>query len=236
MNKNALKKRWIPVLAAAVVLEAAVLFLLKPWQKKATPAGVNLIAETDFSRLQNGDSAWYEDAYVHSEAYTVFSFDEGREGGVSGHIENRIANDARFATDVAVEPDSLYCLSGWIKASCREGMGANLSVAGVYAFSEPLYDTEGEWRQVSFYGRTGADQHFVTVFARLGGYSGEAEGEAWFDGISLTRLDALPEGARAASWFTENSQSGEAGQEQTALGKGPFLRSEEHTSELQSRE
>ena len=223
MNKNALKKRWIPVLAAAVILAAAVLFLLKPWQKKATPAGVNLIAETDFSRLQNGDSAWYEDAYVHSEAYTVFSFDEGREGGVSGHIENRIANDARFATDVAVEPDSLYCLSGWIKASCREGMGANLSVAGVYAFSEPLYDTEGEWRQVSFYGRTGADQHFVTVFARLGGYSGEAEGEAWFDGISLTRVDALPDGVRAAAWYAEDSRNEESAQASSGRSRGPLL-------------
>ena len=223
MNKNALKKRWIPALAAAVVLAAAVLFLLKPWQKKATPAGVNLIAETDFSRLQNGDSAWYEDAYVHSEAYTVFSFDEGREGGVSGHIENRIANDARFATDVAVEPDSLYCLSGWIKASCRTGMGANLSVAGVYAFSEPLYDTEGEWRQVSFYGRTGADQHFVTVFARLGGYSGEAEGEAWFDGISLTRVDALPDGVRAAAWYAEDSRNEESAQASGGRSRGPLL-------------
>ena len=81
MNNDFLKKRWVPVLAAALLLLAAGLFILKPWQKKATPAGVNLIAETDFSHLRDGDSAWYEDAYVRNEAYTVFSFDEGRTEG-----------------------------------------------------------------------------------------------------------------------------------------------------------
>ena len=126
MNRKLRKNKWIPVLAVILVLLAPGLFILKPWQKQKTPAGVNLLPETDFSRLQDGESLWYEDAYVHSEAYTAFSFDEGRDGGVSGHIVNRIGNDARFAMDVGVEPDSLYCLSGWIRASCREGLGANL--------------------------------------------------------------------------------------------------------------
>ena len=141
MNRKLLKNKWIPVLAAVLLLLAAGLFILKPWHRPETPAGVNLIPETDFSRLQAGESLWYEDAYVHSEAYTVFSFDEGRDGGVSGHIVNRIGNDARFAMDIAVEPDSLYCLSGWIKAACREGLGANLSVMrhGRYSDVHPAH-------------------------------------------------------------------------------------------------
>ncbi len=222
MNRKLLKNKWIPVLAMILVLLAAGLFILKPWRRPESPAGVNLLPETDFSRLQAGESLWYEDAYVHSEAYTVFSFDEGRDGGVSGHIVNRIGNDARFAMDVDVEPDSLYCLSGWIRAACREGLGANLSVAGVYAFSEPLYDTQGEWKFVTFYGRTGPSQTGLTVYARLGGYSGEAEGEAWFDGLSFERVNALPEGVRAAAWYTESAPREDAGRGKDGQDKGPL--------------
>ncbi len=221
MKRNLLKKYRYWILAAALALIAAgvLLFVLTP--KKSAPAGANLIAESDFSGLRAGESAWYTDAYVMRQEYTEFSFDEGRDGGVSGHIVNKIGNDARFAMDVDVEPDSLYCLSGWIRADCREGLGANLSVAGVYAFSEPVYDTAGEWKHVEFYGRTGARQTGITVFARLGGYSGEAVGEAWFDQVELRRVESLPEGARAAVWWQETQEKGEDAGD--AGNRGPAL-------------
>ena len=224
MNKNFLKNRrgWAAGAAVLLLLAAGLLLFGGGRRQHTTPTGVNLISETDFSRLQDGQSAWYEDAYVRMEAYTVFSFDEGKDGGVSGHITNLIANDARFAMDIDVEPDSLYCLSGWIKASCREGLGANLSVAGVYAFSDPLYDTAGEWEHVTFYGRTGPNQTAVTVFARLGGYSGEAIGEAWFDGLSLTRVESVPDDGYAFAWYQETGSSSSS---ETPSEAGPLTHS-----------
>ena len=51
------------------------------------------------------------------------------------------------------------------------------------------------------YGRTGPDQHALTVFARLGGYSGESQGEAWFANLSLKKVTAVPEGAEIALFY-----------------------------------
>ena len=198
-------KRLAVVIAAALLILGVALWLIfgRSAPRGSSPIGVNLLSETDFTLLSDGDGRWYEDAYVFRPEYTTFSFEEGRSGGVCGHISNKIGNDARFAMDVSVEPDSLYCLSGYIRADCKEGLGANLSVSGVYAFSEPLYDTRGDWEQMFFYGRTGPKQTEVTLYARLGGYSGEAVGDAWFDQLSLTRVETVPEGYSAARWYDE---------------------------------
>ena len=45
------------------------------------------------------------------------------------------------------------------------------------------------------YARTGPEQTKFRLFVRLGGYSGEAQGEAYFDDISVTRIEAAPAGA-----------------------------------------
>ena len=68
-------------------------------------------------------------------------------------------------------------------------------------FSASVYQTDGEWQEVTLYGRTGENQRSVTVFVRLGGYSGEATGEAWFDSITLCRVDSVPEGETETIWY-----------------------------------
>lgn len=59
-------------------------------------------------------------------------------------------------------------------------------------FSESVYDTAGEWQYVELYGETGPEQTEVTVFARLGGYSGESRGTAAFDNLSLREVNIVP--------------------------------------------
>ena len=43
-------------------------------------------------------------------------------------------------------------------------------------------------------GRTGQDQHTMTVCMRLGGYGSLSSGEAWFKDFSVTKLDGAPAG------------------------------------------
>jgi len=192
-------KRWFLIAAAAVILAAAGYLIFRPAPGQGTYD--DLIVNGGF--VPNGENTaagWYTDEYFHQPGYTVYEIAE-EEGQTAAHIKNAYPNDARFAQEVSVSPDTLYCLQGYIKAQAEGGRGANLSIAGDHLYSECLYDTQGEWQEVRLYGRTGESQHSVTVFARLGGYSGEAQGEAWFRDVTLKRVDSVPAGYAETSWY-----------------------------------
>ena len=134
------KKRllWIVALAA-IAVTALVLALTLPGKKSEIQAG-NLLMNGDFSADMED---WYTDAYITMPGYTDYSVTDG-----VATITNHALNDARFVQEVAVQPDSLYCLRGYIRADASDGLGANLSISGIYVFSECVYDTEGEWQEV----------------------------------------------------------------------------------------
>ena len=118
----------------------------------------NLIRNCFFETVSNGlPAAWNTGAYFPQSTYTDYDMDDGYTGRAA-HIVNHFANDARFYQTVSVSPDTLYCLRGMIKADARDGRGANLSIEGVYVFSNSLYDTEGGWQEAVLYGRTGPGQ------------------------------------------------------------------------------
>ena len=192
----------------------------------AACAEENLIENGDFTAIddENLPEYWFTDAFILDTGYTVFSVKEGDpEHPVYVEINNIGSNDARFAQTVPVEPDSLYCLSGYIRAEdVQGGHGANLSVEGVYAFSEECYDTGGAWKYISYYGETGPDQEYVTVFARVGGYSGESTGKADFAELSLTRVDSVPGEEVADLWFRTGSAVYEDDEEEPENGSAPF--------------
>ena len=189
----------------SALISAVMILVLCPLQAVAAQ---NLLRNADFSELDTDSmpSGWYTDAYTQEAGYTRFT----ASGGDSRHpsavsIQNIGENDARFAQTVSVEPDSLYLLSGYIRADgVTGGHGANLSVEGVYAFSEKVYDTDGQWQRIEYYGETGPDQHSLTVFARLGGYSGVSTGTASFAELSLTRVDSVPGDSVADLWYIQS--------------------------------
>ncbi len=185
---------------AAAVLAVLVLVACRLMDRGSSGAyDEELLVNGDLSELaENGlPAGWYTDAYVRTNDFSRFEVlpGAGPDGVAALHIVNYELNDARFAQYAAVEPESLYCLSGWIKAQTAGGWGANLSVADIYTSSENIYDSEGEWQRIALYGRTGKGQNSLTVFARLGGYSGESQGEAWFSGLSLQKVERAPEDA-----------------------------------------
>ncbi len=169
--------------------------------------GENLLQNADFSELDSEGmpAHWYTDAFYLNPGYTVFGVSEGD----SDHshmitIQNINENDARFAQAVEVEPETLYKLSGYIRADGVEGIhGANLSIEGIYAFSDELYNTEDEWEYIEYYGETGPEQDYIVVLARLGGYSGVSTGKAAFANLSLTKADRVPGDLIADRWYRE---------------------------------
>ncbi len=213
------RQKWLLWIGLALAGCALLLRLCLPDGDKPVQTG-NLLENSDFSmRDSDGDVAgWYTDAYIHTAGYTDYTVEDG-----IATIVNHALNDARFAQDVSVEPDSLYCLSGWIRADADSGRGANLSVSDVYAFSQSVYDSEEEWVEVRLYGRTGEKQKKVTVFARLGGYSGEAVGAASFRDLKLEQVSRVPDGYTAVSWDKAAYQAADAAAENEAASAWPWL-------------
>lgn len=74
------------------------------------------------------------------------------------------------------------------------GGGANVSVVGSLAASEPVVGTSNGWQQVELVGKTGADQEEMTICIRLGGYGALCSGTAWFRNVEVVQLDSLPLG------------------------------------------
>lgn len=178
---------------------AFILFLIALLCAATSACGENL--------LENGR---FEDAYegwpVGWEA-DMWRFDDGTSylervpGGVDGGscalIENVASNDARFVQNVPVEAGALYRLSGYVRAEgVGEGFtGATLSVLGAYETFPDLRGDAPEWTLLECYLLTDDGQTSLDVCARLGGYSNDNVGKAWFDDLRLERVHEVPEGA-----------------------------------------
>ena len=149
---------------------------------------------------------WFTDAQVSS--LTV------EEDGVDGNclcVSSASVNDARWAQTVTVQPDTIYRFSAMVRAEGigEDGYGANLSISGLGVYSDMLYDTGGDWVELSLTGRTGPEQTSLTVYVRIGGYGDENlnTGTAWFDDLSLVELSDAEAGDVVYNFYASTDQS-----------------------------
>ena len=131
-------------------------------------------------------SHWATAGFAKDPSTTKFTWEVGADGIGAIGIENQRPNDARWTQSVPVSPDSWYRVSGWIRT---EGvgsgkMGAYLSVMGTFHNTKDLRGTQS-WKPVSMWVRTGSLDTQLQLGARLGGYSSENSGRAFFSGISV---------------------------------------------------
>ncbi len=128
-------------------------------------------------------------------------------GQYSASIENASSNDTRLICTVSVEPGCLYRLSGYVLVDYMQaaGNGANFALEGLSAVSECLFDTEEKWVYLEWYGETGPSQTELTFGLRVGGYSSESVGKAFFDDIVLEKVEKLPAGTYANLWYYEST-------------------------------
>ncbi len=191
-----------------ILITAAVLMLCAAAAAEEAP---NLLRNADFESVDDHmqPDAWTPGAYRQLDDYSLLFADEDcAHGGThSLCIMNYAPNDAYYLQTVHVKPESVYRLSGWIMAedvSRAEGQlydrGASLSIfPNLYVHTAAVHD--GDWTYVEMYGETCEGQDTVTVALRLGGYSGDATGTAWFDDVSLTEVEDIPDSVIPLLWF-----------------------------------
>ena len=56
------------------------------------------------------------------------------------------------------------------------GNGANFALENLYAKSASVFDTNGDWKYVEWYGETDTGQTSAELGVRVGGYSSESKG------------------------------------------------------------
>lgn len=210
---------------------ALLLFLLAVLFPLLGMAEENLLTNGGFEQLDElGDpEGWYTNTYRNEAGYSRLRItdEKAHSGSYSAMIQNASPNDARYITTVRVEPNSYYRLSGYVLVESMEdeGNGANFGIEDLYASSTGLYDTDGQWQYLEWYGKTGADQREITLGVRLGGYSAESVGKAYFDDIELVKVDAsaVPGDVSSSLWYSIASSAAAKTETTTAPQKSTAL-------------
>lgn len=217
-------------LAALLVL----LWLATAPLSAAMAVGENLVPNGGFETVTADGlpKGWYTSAYRTQEGFSRFTVtnEKAHSGLFSARIVNANPNDARFVCEVPVEPNAMYRVTGYVlvESMLEGGNGANLAVEGVYANSTPLFDTGGVWQAVEWYGETGENQHDVQLSVRIGGYSAESQGVAYFDDIAVEKVDTVPEGVVPTLWYApdlgvDEAAGAEADKAAPGMGVGWFI-------------
>ena len=158
---------------------------------------------------------WYQDMWFTTEGVSTLTVESDGVEGSCLSVSSQSVNDARWAQDVSVEPDTVYRISAMVRAEGigASGYGANLSISGLSVYSDMVYDTGGDWVELSLTGRTGPKQTSLTVFARIGGYGDENlnTGQAWFDNLSLVELSDAEAGDVIYNFYAESADGGDWG-------------------------
>ena len=170
-----------------------VLLFLLPFPALAEGENLLVNGSVDDVSAAGFPTGWEQDMWFTGADVSQLSVESGGVEGSCLRVENMSVNDARWAQVVEVEPNTIYRFSAMVRAEGvgAGGYGANLSIGGVNVYSEMLYDTGGDWVELSLTGRTGPEQTQMAVFARIGGYGDDNlnTGVAWFDDLSLVKVD-----------------------------------------------
>ncbi len=196
------------------ILLAACILLVSP-----AALAENLLINGSFDALEEGwPAGWFEDMWLYDPGVSTLSISGEGSSGICASIENTASNDARFAQTVQVSPNTTYLLSGLVKAAGLDDAkgGAGFSVLGTYGTFPAVYDTAGEWVRLQSYIITRENQSEITVAARLGFYSNDTTGSAFFDDVSLTPVDDVPDGIIPILLQDDLSGLGQADTEDTS--------------------
>ncbi|MBI5289539.1 MAG: hypothetical protein HY873_11270 [Chloroflexi bacterium] len=129
---------------------------------------------------------WSTSAWTPSTATFTWDSSNFVEGTRSAKIAASGTNDAYWSQTIAVQPNTDYILSGWIKTqSVSGGAGASLGLFGRWEHSPGLFGTN-TWTYVSFPFNSGADTQ-IQPAARIGHWGATSTGTVWFDDLRVDR-------------------------------------------------
>ncbi|MDP7063152.1 MAG: ThuA domain-containing protein [Planctomycetota bacterium] len=187
---------WIPQVMAAAIAAHADPFLaaaepMMPPEQRGDPT--NLFTNGDFEledpKTAGEPLAWRVRLY-QGEADHTWEEQVGRGGSRGLVIRSKTGADTSWCTDVVVQPNTRYRLSGWIHthAVTHEGQthGALLNIHPRHVVTRYVQD-DSDWVQVSLEFQTGAQEHSVSINCLYGGW-GKSTGEAVYDDLELVSL------------------------------------------------
>lgn len=212
---NGQKTRRIRTGLIVFMILCTVALLLTGCGGSKVPKGQDCIENGAFATMESSLRAegWYFDAYAESNGYG-FKDNAGPNGERAIVITNESDNDARLVQKVACKSNTTYKFTVWCKTEAVgdeiDAVGANLSVLGAFYYSDDLKG-DNDWTQLTFYGKTALNQTSLEVALRLGFYSGDNTGTAYFTGVTMVEIDAntVPSGASVAD-LTNQLSSGVA--------------------------
>lgn len=141
--------------------------------------------------FEDGNESWSFYSYENNGSYMQITDDEY---GKCIHIYANSPDDARAIQNVSVFPECYYRISALVKTSgVAEGNGANLAVEEVAGVHSTSLFGDNDWQELSFNIQTGKNTKMLTLGLRVGGYSAESGGDAWFDNVKFEFLDRAPE-------------------------------------------
>lgn len=196
------KKLFISVICFLVLIiivsVAGIIFLVK--NNAGTEQDNVLVVSADFNKDSNG---FVPGAWVSDNSDFKYMSNGGIDDTGCVKVINKSANDARYELSVEAEEESYYKVTGWIKTeevgSLQGAAGANISVLNTFEKYDYIYGTQ-DWKYVEFYGETVKGQTEFTVALRVGFYSGDNTGTAWFDDIKIYKVSDVPEDVACVSF------------------------------------
>ncbi|MHC4380747.1 MAG: DUF7133 domain-containing protein, partial [Planctomycetota bacterium] len=155
--------------------------------------GVNLFANGGFESPKDKTGQdpldWRPRTYS-GKAEHLWLDGVGRGEGRALVIRSADGADTSWYTDVAVQPNTRYRLSGWIRTTglSHPGQthGALLNIHPRHVVTAYIQD-DSDWTEVHLEFQTGAGEESVSINCLYGGW-GQSTGEAVYDDLSLVSL------------------------------------------------
>lgn len=166
----------------------------------------NLVSNPGFENGQVGSfDGWNVNIWDKNAGVTEIRSDGllKYSGNASACIVNNLANDSRLTQNISVEENSFYRLSCMVRTENvgSGAKGANISAEGLLDTSDDVKGTS-DWKSVSVYGKTKKGQTSFILAIGLGGYGSVNTGSAWFDDISVVKVDSVPSGAKIINLYS----------------------------------
>lgn len=159
----------------------------------------NLLPNPSFEETATGGVPGWRSRAWNGEASAAWRVESpGRSGGRCLSIGSEKGADAAWTATVAVEPDTYYRLSGWIRTQeVRGAAGALLNIQNLRQVKTEAVSGTRPWTQVGTVFETGESTQLETN-CLFGGW-GSSTGKAWYDDVALEKVDAPPEETKAVA-------------------------------------
>lgn len=199
-----LNRFWRMGIAACLLLLGAGLPLIGAAKTADKP--VSLAVNSGFEDLgANGQVRdWAFNSWQNKSSVSFGGSDNtvAHSGKRSLFLTNLSGDDARFVQNIPVKAETWYRFSVWIKTDSvgKDLIGANISVMEIQQCSRDIRGNS-DWTQLEVFGKTGPNQHSIALAMRLGFYSNNAVGKAWFDDLVVEEITVLPSEAPVMSIY-----------------------------------